>query len=97
MPDEATFNRRLRSIRMSDSIQGPLALHWMFSTLARAMPPGKDRIFFLEQADIVMEDAVVMRMLKKGWSQLGVDDPWFVVHPEKEPSMPRYYSEPRLR
>ena len=94
MPDEATFNRRLRAIRMSDSIQGPLALHWMFSTLARAMPPGKDRIFFLEQADIVKNEAVLMRRLKKGWSQFGVSDPWYVVHPEKEQWLPRYHSEP---
>ena len=97
MPDQATFTRCLQAIRMSDSIHGPLALHWMFTTLARAVPPGKERVFYLEQADIVKNEAVLMRRLKGGWSNFGVDDPWDVVHPPKEPWLPRYHSEPILR
>ena len=61
--DGATLNRRLRAIRASDPIQGPLAVHWLLMTLARMTPAGKDRIFFLEQADIVKEEAVAMRKL----------------------------------
>ena len=95
--DAATMSRRLRAIRASDPIQGPLAVHWLLTTLARMTPAGKDRIFFLEQADIVKEEEVVMRKLRKGWSQYGVSDPWFVVHPWKEPWLPRYHSAPALR
>ena len=29
------------------------------------------------------EEAAVMRKIKGGWSKFGVDDPWFVVHPER--------------
>ena len=90
------MSRRLRAIRASDPIQGPLAVHWLLTTLARMTPAGKDRIFFLEQADIVKEEEVVMRKLRKGWSQYGVSDPWFVVHPWKEPWLPRYNSAPAL-
>ena len=91
------MSRRLRAIRASDPIQGPLAVHWLLMTLARMTPAGKDRIFFLEQADIVKEEEVVMRKLRKGWPQYGVSDPWFVVHPWKEPWLPRYNSAPALR
>ena len=54
---------------------------------------GRTGAFFLENADIVMEEAVVMRRLRKCWSQFGEDDSWFV----KEPQLPRYHSEPILR
>ena len=93
---KAEFQRRLRALRASDPIQGPLALHWMFSTLGKMTPPGPDRRFFLENADIVKEEEVLMRRLRKGWSQLA-DDPWFAVHPPKVVSLPRYHSEPTLR
>ena len=62
--DEKEFKRRLRALRASDPVEGPLALHWLFSAIARAAPPGKDRIFFLEQADVVMEEAVAMRKIR---------------------------------
>ena len=89
------MSRRLRAIRASDPIQGPLAVHWLLTTLARMTPAGKDRIFFLEQADIVKDEEVAMRKLRKGWSQYGVTDPWFVV-PEMELWLPRYNSAPAL-
>ena len=41
-------------------------------------------------ANLVKEDAVLMRKLRKGWSPLG-EDPWLVVHPPKEPWLPRYH------
>ena len=71
------------------SVRG-LYRDWLLMTLARMTPAGKDRIFFLEQADIVKDEEVAMRKLRKGWSQYGVTDPWFVVHPEKEPWLPRH-------
>ena len=69
LPGEATFNRRLRGIHLSDSIQGPLAVQWMQSTLARAMPPGKDQILVLQQMAIVTAELRLMRRLKAGWSK----------------------------
>ena len=93
--DEKEFKRRLRALRASDPVEGPLALHWLFSAIARAAPPGKDRIFFLEQADVVMEEAVAMRKIRKGHSQYGMA-PWDVVHHKPPVSIPRYHSCPTL-
>ena len=41
-----------------------------------------------EQADVVKEEAVLMRKVRRGWSQFGVDDPWFVVHSREAPMSP---------
>ena len=94
--DQATFTRRLEGIRRSDSIQGAVAASWLLSSLARRLK-GRERRYLLEQADIQMEDAVAMRKVRKGWSQYGVTDPWFVVHPERQPWLPRYHSAPVMR
>ena len=51
--------------------------------------------FFLEQADVVMEEAVAMRKLKKGYGQYGMT-PWEVVHARPPPQLPRYHSCPCL-
>ena len=93
--DEKEFKRRLRALRASDPVEGPLALHWLFSAIARAAPPGKDRIFFLEQADVVMEEAVAMRKIRKGHAQYGMS-PWDVVHYKPPACIPRYHSCPAL-
>ena len=93
--DREEFKRRLQALRVSDLVEGPLALHWLFSAIARAAPPGKDRIFFLEQADVVMEEAVAMRKIRKGHSQYGMA-PWDVVHHKPPVSIPRYHSCPTL-
>ena len=94
--DQATFTRRLEGIRRSDPIQGALAASWLLSSLARRLK-GRERLRMLEQADLRMEEAVVMRRLRKGWSQYGVTDPWLVVHPQREPWLPRYHSAPVMR
>ena len=94
--DQATVTRRLEGIRRSDPIQGPVAASWLLSSLARRLK-GRERRYLLEQADIQMEDAVAMRKVRKGWSQYGVTDPWFVVHPERQPWLPRYHSAPVTR
>ena len=91
--DQATFTRRLEGIRRSDPVEGNLAASWLASSLARRLR-GRERRYLLEQADIQMEDAVAMRKVRKGWSQYGVTDPWFVVHPVREPWLPRYNSAP---
>ena len=93
--DSNEFQRRLRALRASDLVEGPLALHWLFSAVARVAGPGKDRIFFLEQADIVMEEAIAMRKLRKGHGQYGMT-PWEVVHWTPPPQLPRYHSCPCL-
>mgnify|MGYP005711079015 CR=1 FL=1 len=94
--DQATFTRRLNGIRLSDPVQGSQAASWLLSSLARRMR-GRERRYLQEQADLLMEEAAVMRRLRKGWSQYGVSDPWFVVHPWPEPWLPRYHSAPALR
>ena len=93
--DQATATRRMKGIKDSDAVQGPLALSWMLNTLAR-MSQWSERHFFLNQAEMMMEEAVAMRKLRRGWSQFGVSDPWFVVYPEKKVWLPRYHSEPTL-
>ena len=93
--DREEFKRRLQALRASDLVEGALALHWLFSAIARKVGPGKDRIFFLEQADIVMEEAIAMRKLKKGYSQYGMS-PWDVVHWRPPAWLPRYSSCPLL-
>ena len=52
--------------------------------------------FFLEQADVVMEEALAMRKLRKGYSQYGLS-PWDVVHWKPPAWLPRYDSCPLLR
>ena len=91
--DQATFTRRLEGIRRSDPVEGNLAASWLASSLARRLR-GRERRQMLEQADILAGEAVVMRRLRKGWSQGGVTDPWFIVHPERQPWVPRYHSAP---
>ena len=91
--DQATFTRRLEGIRRSDPVQGAQAASWLLSSLARPLK-GRERRQMLEQADLLTEEAAVMRRLRKGWSQYGVTDPWFVVHPVRQPWLPRYHSAP---
>ena len=93
--DRQGFKKRLQIIRNSDLVEGPKALHWLFSAIARGLGPGKDRIFFLEQADVVMEEAMAMRKLKKGYSQYEMS-PWDVVHWQPPGWIPRYHSCPLL-
>ena len=61
--------------------------------MARRVPDGR---FFRAQADALMEECCTMRRLRKGWQQFGVNDPWLVVHPPREPWLPRYSSAPAL-
>ena len=93
--DSNEFQRRLRALRASDLIEGPLALHWLFSAIARVVGPGRERIYFPEQADVVMEEAIAMRKLKKGHGQHSMT-PWEVVHWRPPPQMARYHSCPCL-
>ena len=91
--DQKTFERRLRAIYDSDSIQGPLAVGWAMRMMATQCEPGNDRDFFVKQMEMCKEDAAIMKRVKKGWTAFGTD-PWWVVHSSPEPQIPRYNSEP---
>ena len=88
------FHNRLKTIYLASSIQGPQAVAWGLRMLAQGTPAGKDRRFFLNEADNAMDDAARMKKIRKGWIQFGEEDPWFVVHPGNEKQMARYNSNP---
>ena len=77
-------------------MQGPLNLHWCFSALARALPHGTGRDFFLKVAETSLREGVTMRKLRQGWGEYGLD-PWDVVNHKPEPQVARYNSAPTLR
>ena len=95
--NEQQVTRAFQKLRQTCPVEGNRACSWLLNVMASNAPPGKDRIFLREQADILMEDCCVSRKLRKGWLRFGVDDPWWVVHPPQEPWLPRYSSEPLLR
>ena len=90
------FIRHLKKMRAEDPVQGPLNLHWCFSALARALPHGTGRDFFLKMAETSLREGVTMRKLRQGWGQYGLE-PWDVVNHKPEPQMARYNSAPTLR
>ena len=89
------FIRHLKKMKSEDPIHGPMNLHWCFSALARALPPGTGQDYFLEVAKTSLREGVAMRRLRQGWEQFG-RSPWEVVHHRPEPWIPRYHSEPTL-
>ena len=92
LPPQDVFERQLKKLYHSDSIQGPKMVAKYLETLARRLPYGKDRRFLLNQADTARNDAHLMKRLKKGWNRYGMT-PWEVVH-HKAVHLPRYHSEP---
>ena len=99
------FRRQIKRMHMEDPVQGPLNLHWCFSALARALPSGTGRDFFLNVAETSLREGVTMRKLRQGWGVYGTElglapgalSPWDVVHHRPEPQLARYNSEPTLR
>ena len=89
------FIRHLKQMRAEDPVQGPLNLHWCFSALARALPPGTGQDYFLRVAETSLREAMAMRKLRQGWGQYGMQ-PFDVVHHKAEPQLARYNSEPIL-
>ena len=89
------FERRMRQLYATDSVEGPEAVAWGLKILASKCE-GKHRRFFLEQMDHARDDAAIMRRIRKGWLQYGVTDPWWVVHHSESKQVPRYNSEPIL-
>ena len=88
------FERRMAAVYASDAVSGPQAIAFAMRLMATRCPPGKDRNFFLTQMDAANNDATTMKRVRKGWQAFGVTDPWFVIHPEKQPWLPRYNSWP---
>ena len=73
------FERRMRQLYATDSVEGPEAVAWGLKILASKCE-GKHRRFFLEQMDNARNDAAIMRRIRKDWLQYGVTDPWWVIH-----------------
>ena len=94
--NKEAFIRQLKEMRGEDPVQGNLNLHWCFSALARGLPPGTGRSFFLDMAEMSLREAVTMRKLRKGWGQYGLQ-PIDVVNHRPEPQVARYNSAPTLR
>ena len=90
------FERRMRQLYATDSMEGPEAVAWGLRMMATKCEPGEQRIFFLNQMDIARDDAATMRRIRKGWLQYNVTDPWWVVHHTESKQLPRYNSEPIL-
>jgi hypothetical protein len=94
--DKKSFNRQIKGLYESHSINGPLAVGWGMKMMATQSEPGEGRDFFLGEMYKCEEDANLMTRIKKGWSQYNVDDPWWVVHQKPEQQIARYNSEPIL-
>ena len=89
------FERRIRQLYMTHQVEGPQAIAWGLRTMGEICPPGKDRMFYLTEADKASEDAVRMKKLMNGWSVWG-EHPWWIVHGKPEKQMARYNSDSML-
>ena len=96
--DEARWTEAVKKLYRSERVEGPRATSWLLNVLAAQAPGGRERLWLRAQADNAMEEACQQRRLRKGWQQLGVDDPWWAVHdPPKAPWLARYNSEPCVK
>ena len=79
------FSRRIRQLYNLDPILGPQAVAWGLRAMVEITPPGKDRRFYLTEADKALDGAARMKRIAKGWRAFG-EHPWWVVHgkPEKQ-------------
>ena len=91
------YTRRLKSIYNSDSIEGPIGCALFLDLMALQIDSPKDRIFFLTEKDKCFDDSNNMKKIKRGWSQYGYDDIWWVIHHKTPPQIARYNSEPILK
>ena len=93
---QSEWTRRCAQLYKTDSVDGPGAVAWGLEMMGMIHPPGKDRVTILEQMDNAKNDAALMRKIRKGWQQFGVEDCWWVVHDTPVPQLARYNSEPEL-
>ena len=89
--DKERWEKGIQKLRRSNQIEGPRAVSWMFSSMARILPPGEDRRKTLETADTLMEEAVVMRKIQKGWKKYW-ENPLEPIFEKPERILPRYHS-----
>ena len=90
--NQKQFTRRCRQLYNLDPILGPQAVAWGLRTMGEITPAGKERRFYLTEADKAMDDAAIMKKIAKGWSGFG-EHPWWVVHGKPEKQMARYNSD----
>ena len=95
IPQE-TFERRMKGIYNSHSVDGPEAISWGLLVMSWQTPPGKDRKFFLNQKGKADTDAAQMKRVMKGWQKYGMT-PFEVVHHSPPSPIARYQSEPNFR
>ena len=93
--DEQQMTRAFHKLRQTCPVEGNRACSWLLNVLASQAPPGRDRIFLREQADIVMEDCCVSRRRREGWQQYGLPSVYDVLeHPSFPRQVPRFHSAP---
>ena len=91
---QSEWEKRCSQLYRTDSVEGPEAVAWGLQIMAMLHPPGAGRVTILEQMDKARNDAAIMKQIRKGWQEFGVDDPWWVVHDKPVRQMARYNSEP---
>ena len=94
---QSEWTKRCSQLYRTDSVDGPEAVAWGLEMMGMIHPPGKDRVTILEQMDNAKNDAALMRKIRKGWQQFGVEDCWWVVHDTPVPQLARYHSEPSIQ
>ena len=83
---------------MSDPVQGPLAVAWMFQQVLKASTR-QDAPFWCSQIDACKQAARVGHKVRCGWEAYGMTPYEVCMHRGyfRRPMLPRYNSEPVLR
>ena len=93
---QATFERRMKGIYNSHSVNGPLAVSWGLRVMSWKAAPGTDRDFFLSQMEKCDRDAATMKRIQNGWEKFGMTPDEVINHvPARQ--IARYNSEPCFR
>ena len=59
--NQKQFTRRCRQLYKLDPILGPQAVAWGLRTMGEITPAGKERRFYLTEADKALDDAAIMK------------------------------------
>ena len=86
--DQKQFRTAINKLHNSHPVEGPRAVSWLFSTMARRIPH-EDRQTISDAAEQFMEEAVAMRKIGKLWSS---ETAWEAVHGKEPRTLPRYHS-----
>ena len=63
--NQKQFTRRCRQLYKLDPILGPQAVAWGLRTMGEITPAGKERRFYLTEADKALDDAAIMKKLPR--------------------------------